>query len=100
MKRTTLAMAFVAITTGVVGALASCSSDDNPAPSVIPSNGGRDSDAPREDSGCASDADTCNSCVSPVENPYNACSPAAGNCVRFDNGRVPQDTYGGIPLVP
>lgn len=38
---------------------------------------------------CKSDASTCNSCYTPVQDPVNGCSPAAANCIKFDNTRVP-----------
>lgn len=87
-----------------LGALAACSSDNNPTPTITstPDSGS----PPPPDGGtgtipgCASDAATCNSCVSAESDPYNACSPLTGGCVPFDNGRVPKDVNGGIPQVP
>jgi len=40
---------------------------------------------------CAPDASTCNSCVTPQQDPYNACSSFTGGCVPFD------DTARGVP---
>lgn len=38
---------------------------------------------------CKSDAATCNSCFTPAQDPLNACSAYAVNCIPFDNTRVP-----------
>ena len=98
------AILLLAATTAGVGALASCSDDDNPAPSgVIPSeDAGVDTGTSvvPETGACTSDAATCNSCATPAEDPYNACSESAGNCVPFDNERVPRDPNGALPQVP
>lgn len=87
-----------------------CSSDDsnsgNPKPqphdastqgdsSTGGNDGGTGSDTgTQNDSGnpnCQSDATTCNSCADPKQDPLNACSPATGNCIHFDNSRVPKN---------
>jgi hypothetical protein len=37
---------------------------------------------------CKSDSSTCTSCYTPAQNPLNGCSPAAVNCLPFDNTRL------------
>jgi len=87
-----------------LGALASCSSEDNPAPTVTPPVPGADAGSPSADGGpsaCTSTSATCNSCTTTVDDPYNACSSAVGGCVPFDNDtRVPRGPDGQIPKVP
>jgi hypothetical protein len=102
-----LALVGLTLTAGMTCLVASCSSDDNPAPSLTPpladAGGGTSgsSGTGPADSGCASDASTCNSCVAPETDPYNACSSAVGGCIPFDNAaRVPKDPNGGVPQVP
>jgi hypothetical protein len=95
--------------------LMACSSDDNSNNQipVIDSGPQQDSTVPTTDSGpgedsstpidsgsppdsnlpdvgnCASDAATCNSCYTVVQDPRNACSPYSVSCIPFDNTRVP-----------
>lgn len=52
-------------------------------------------DSSMEAGNCMSDATTCNSCVTSMQDPYNACSPYTTNCIAFDPKRVPQH-----PMVP
>jgi len=90
-----------------------CSSDDNANPSPTPldasvgtdsgvdsgpgaDTGGGHSDSSADAPGdapdatpCTTDAATCNSCVTPQQDPLHACSPATANCIPFDNSRVP-----------
>jgi len=108
---------FAAIAFGAASALVivACSSDDssnaNPTPGVHDSGTTNNPDGtviPQGDSGqqsddggpgvdsnlpdvgpCTSDAAHCNSCYTPEQNPVNGCSPAAVNCIPFDNARVP-----------
>ena len=113
MKSSTLfaPLAAVAIILSAAAGLGACSSDDssNPQPVVRDSGTAADSttggdsstggdtgtmmDSAALDTGsCMSDAASCNSCYSPTQNmadPYNACSSATANCIKFDNTRVP-----------
>jgi hypothetical protein len=117
MKAMNLRLLVLALGLASVSALAACSSDDssNPTPTPAhdsgtpidsslpptPDSGGGVDAGPGEDTGpgidaalpdagsCVSDASTCNSCYTPVVDPVNGCSPAAANCVKFDNTRVP-----------
>ena len=64
-------------------------SGSNPDMGTTHMDGGSDSNIPDTGS-CMSDAANCNSCVTPAQDPYNACSSATTNCVPFDPSRVPQ----------
>lgn len=94
----------LAVTLSGAGLLASCSDDDNPAPAGpnVPDGGnGTDSGGGADTGPCVSDRPTCNSCTSATDDPYNACSEAAGGCVPFDNDtRIPKGENGAIPVVP
>jgi len=46
-------------------------------------------------SACTSDASTCNSCATPSQDPYNACSQYTTNCIPFQKSRVP--THPSVP---
>ena len=95
--------------------IAACSSDNSASPGPTPHDsgsgggqdtgtGGRDAGSPNDsgnvpdvDPNCHSDAARCNSCVTPQQDPYHACSSATANCVKFDNAtRVPAN----VPPVP
>jgi hypothetical protein len=79
-----------------LAALYACSSDENPTPTVTPAPDGQ---APTVDASACTTGN-CNSCTTPAEDPYNACSAATGGCVPFDNARVPRGPNGEIPKVP
>lgn len=50
-------------------------------------------------SDCVNTSLTCDECVTPNENTYEACSPHTENCVPFNNeARVPG--YPDVPVVP
>jgi hypothetical protein len=78
---------------------AACSSDDTTNSGPTAHDGGNDAtvDSPANDatpdnatdSNCTSDAGNCNSCVTPQQDPLNACAPGTANCISFDKGRVP-----------
>jgi hypothetical protein len=88
---------FVSLTIAAVAVLFACSSDDNPTPTVTP---GADAQPPNADASTCIEGN-CNTCTTPSEDPYNACSAAAGGCVPFDNDtRVPRGPDGQIPKVP
>lgn len=97
-----LPLAVMAAVTAAAIVLA-CSDESNPTPSVVlpPGPTADTGTLTPEASTCASDAATCNSCITPESDPYNACSSAAGGCVPFDNeARVPKGPNGGLPQVP
>ena len=102
-------LAGIAIALAATAGLVACSSDDtnggNPTPtrdggggmdssmgmdtgSQTDTGGGSDS-SNDVNTNCMSDAANCNSCVTPAQDPYNACSSATANCIKFDNSRVP-----------
>ncbi len=43
---------------------------------------------------------TCDECVTPEENTYQACSPHTENCVPFDNAARVPGYPNDIPVVP
>jgi hypothetical protein len=70
------------------------SGDSGPGPgtdsSVPPVDSGPLPDSNLPDVGnCVSEASTCNSCYTVVQDPLGACSPYSVNCIPFDNTRVP-----------
>jgi hypothetical protein len=105
--------ALACIVPALGGAFVACSSTNaaNPGPTTFDSGtpNNPDTGTPNQDSGppgnqdsgppidgnlpdvgnCASDSAVCNSCYTPAQNPLNGCSPAAVNCIPFDNTRVP-----------
>jgi hypothetical protein len=107
--------ALLVIASSVAGVACGGDNSGNPGPTVHDSGtpqdgamGGMDvqpgNDAPGNNDGpsnmdagtdsnpnpnCTSDATTCNSCVTPTQDPYNACSTATTNCIPFDKTRVP-----------
>jgi hypothetical protein len=90
----------------VGSAVAACSDDSTDAAPMPRNDGGNNQDTGSASDGgndvdpsCQSDASTCNSCTTPANDPYNACSEQAANCVPFDNNRVPKEN-GQIPQVP
>ncbi len=68
--------------------------DSSTGPGADTSVPGIDSALPDAGS-CVSDAavmyeaQLCNSCYTPAQDPLNGCSPATVNCTPFDNSRVP-----------
>jgi hypothetical protein len=115
MKTTTttlrLAAALLLTLASSVGIVA-CGGDDNAGnPGPTPHDGGMDNTNPMNDAhpgndvandtpnptdspndtnpNCMSDAATCNSCVTPMQDPYNACSSYTANCIPFMASRVP-----------
>lgn len=111
-------LAAAAIVLSSTAMFVACSSDNaaTPGPTSHDSGTGSDSsmntdtggggDTGAMDTGvidtgsCVSDAATCNSCYSPMQNmqdPYNACASSTANCIPFNNGtRVPPN----VPMVP
>jgi hypothetical protein len=85
------------VTLAGIGLLFACSSDDNPTPTVTPEP---DAQGPNGDASTCMTGN-CNACTTPADDPYNACTAAAGGCVPFDNDtRVPRGPDGQIPKVP
>ena len=108
-NRLLVTLASLALAVAGSTAVVACSSDDNanPAPAPLdassstdssadtgPDTGGGNGDSSTDGGApdatpCTSDATTCNSCVTPQQDPLHACSPATANCIPFDNTRVP-----------
>jgi hypothetical protein len=65
-------------------------SNDSPSSHDSPTgNDAGDAGTDSSNPNCTSDAMICNSCVTPQQDPYNACSTATTNCIPFDKTRVP-----------
>ena len=90
----------------IAAAFAACDDGTNLAPARVdgaaPDTGVADGASGNDggNDGCVSDKAQCNSCATGVTDPYNACSSAVTNCVRFDPQRIPQGPNGGTPQVP
>jgi hypothetical protein len=91
--------AATAMTVATCVSIVACSGDDsNSTPTNTQDAGNRDtgnnSDTGTPDTGvdgsCESDASNCNSCVTPDQDRFNACSQYAVYCIPFDNSTVPQ----------
>jgi hypothetical protein len=94
------AAAAVALLTSV--GFVACGGDDSTAGPTIDVDSGTHDTGSTQDTGnstdgnnndvgnCVSDASNCNSCVTPQQDRYNACSQYAVNCIPFDNSTVPQ----------
>ncbi len=112
-------LAAAAILLSLAATFVACSSDDSSTPGptthdsgtaadssmntdsgVVGDSGGMQDTGVIDTGSCVSDAATCNSCYSPMQNmqdPYNACAPSTANCIPFNNGtRVPAN----VPMVP
>ncbi len=114
MKTFLVGLSSLALVFASTATFVACSSDDsnaNPAPAPLDASTGNDTgvdSGPTADTGggngdssadasvdapdatpCTTDAATCNSCVTPQQDPLHACSPATANCIPFDNTRVP-----------
>jgi hypothetical protein len=112
MKTILVTLCSLSIALASSAAFVACSSDDsnaNPGPTPLDGSSGTDTgggnvdsgsdtgggngdsstDAPTDAPPCTTDAATCNSCVTPQQDPLHACSPATANCIPFDNTRVP-----------
>jgi hypothetical protein len=113
MKSLLVTLSALALALATSATFVACSSDDsnaNPGPMPLDATPGNDTgnvDSSTDtgggngDSGtdatndapdappCTTDAATCNSCVTPQQDPLHACSPATANCIPFDNTRVP-----------
>jgi hypothetical protein len=106
-----LGAALVAASFASFAACSSSSDSGNPTPQNHPDSGmmmmtgndaggGTDANStPDANNGCQSDASNCNSCVTPAMDPLNACSSQTGNCIPFDDTRVPKDSSGNVPKV-
>jgi hypothetical protein len=80
-----------------LSALSACgSSNNNNADAGVGIDGSSGNDA----GGCQSTMANCNSCVTPAQDPLNACTSAVTNCLPFDETRVPKGADGKVPMVP
>lgn len=94
------------------GGLIGCGEDDSDDPGLIGAGGdtgtgGNDGTGGTGGEGgnggggdCENTSLVCDECVTPEQDPYQACSPYADGCVPFDNeGRVP-GYPSNVPVVP